>query len=131
MCSTSSNRDLQVHVWRVHSSADPGTKYTPYRAIDVVHRQWPYRRTTRHPVWLSTDLRDGNQALARPMTADQKLRFFRHLVKCNFKEIEIGYPAASDTEFNFVRHLIDDGEVPDDVWVQVRHLYHSHLALLH
>ena len=57
------------------------------------------------------------------MTADQKLRFFRHLVKCNFKEIEIGYPAASDTEFDFVRRLIDGNEVPDDVSVQVRHLH--------
>ena len=118
-----SSNSTENHTCRVHYSADPSSKYTPYAAIDVGDRQWPHRRITHHPVWLSTDLRDGNQALARPMTADQKLRFFRHLVKCNFKEIEIGYPAASDTEFDFVRRLIDGNEVPDDVSVQVRHLH--------
>lgn len=68
---------------------------------------------------MSTDLRDGNQALANPMTADQKLTFFRLLVKCGFKEIEIAYPAASDTDFSFVRYLIEHNEIPDDVWIQV------------
>jgi 2-isopropylmalate synthase len=64
-------------------------------------------------------LRDGNQALANPMTVDQKTRFFHMLVKANVKEIEVAYPAASDTDFNFVRGLIEGGQVPDDVWVQV------------
>lgn len=85
------------------------------------NRQWPSRRTTHHPVWLSTDLRDGNQSLPNPMTIDQKVEFFRHLVKCGFKEIEIAFPSASDTEFSFVRYLIEHNEIPDDVWIQVSH----------
>ena len=71
-------------------------------------------------MWLSTDLRDGNQALANPMTIEQKTRFFQTLVKAGLKEIEVAYPAASDTDFNFVRGLIEGGQVPDDVWIQVR-----------
>jgi len=69
---------------------------------------------------LSTDLRDGNQALANPMTIEQKTTFFRQLVKCGVKQIEVAYPAASDTDFDFVRGLIANDEVPDDVWIQVR-----------
>ncbi|KAI0669095.1 hypothetical protein C8Q78DRAFT_1080937 [Trametes maxima] len=99
--------------------ADPSVKYTPYTPLDLPDRQWPARHIEQHPIWLSTDLRDGNQALARPMTATQKRTFFRHLVKCGFQEIEVGYPSASDTEFDFVRSLIDDGEIPEDVWMQV------------
>ena len=68
---------------------------------------------------MSTDLRDGNQALACPMTLEQKITFFRLLVKCGFKEIEIAFPSASDTEFSFVRYLIEHNEIPDDVWIQV------------
>ncbi|KAI0640902.1 hypothetical protein C8Q79DRAFT_1014746 [Trametes meyenii] len=98
---------------------DPSVKYTPYTPLDLPDRQWPARRIEQHPIWLSTDLRDGNQALARPMTATQKRTFFRHLVKCGFKEIEVGYPSASETEFDFVRSLIDDDEIPEDVWIQV------------
>ncbi|KAI0632627.1 hypothetical protein C8Q77DRAFT_1158106 [Trametes polyzona] len=99
--------------------ADPSIKYTPYTSIDHPDRQWPSKRITKHPIWLTTDLRDGNQALPRPMNADQKRIFFRHLVKCNFKEIEVGFPSASDTEFEFIRSLIDSGEIPEDVWIQV------------
>lgn len=95
---------------------DPSDKYTSYVPLDIPHRQWPRRRIEKHPIWLSTDLRDGNQALARPMTAEQKRLFFRHLVKCGFKEIEVAYPSSSDTEFEFVRSLITGGEIPEDVW---------------
>ncbi|KAL6307333.1 hypothetical protein BKA93DRAFT_747727 [Sparassis latifolia] len=98
---------------------DPSIKYTPYTSLDIEDRQWPSNKISKHPIWLSTDLRDGNQALARPMTADQKLCFFRHLVKCNFKEIEVSFPSASDTDFEFVRTLIHQNEIPDDVWIQV------------
>ncbi|KAI0364159.1 aldolase [Pilatotrama ljubarskyi] len=98
---------------------DPSAKYDPYTPIDLPNRQWPKRRVERHPIWLSTDLRDGNQALARPMTTEQKRMFFRHLVSCNFKEIEVAYPSSSETEFEFVRSLIDGGDIPDDVWIQV------------
>jgi 2-isopropylmalate synthase len=69
---------------------------------------------------LSTDLRDGNQALANPMTIPQKTTFFRQLVKCGIKQIEVAYPSASDTDFGFVRGLIENGEIPDDIWIQVR-----------
>ena len=87
--------------------------------MNLHDRQWPSKRCTQPPIWLSTDLRDGNQALANPMTVEQKTTFFRTLVKAGIKEIEVAYPAASDTDFAFVRGLIEKGEVPDDVWLQV------------
>ncbi|KAI6127756.1 hypothetical protein EDD16DRAFT_1891133 [Pisolithus croceorrhizus] len=98
---------------------DPSQKYQPYIPLQFDERKWPTRTFKKAPIWLSTDLRDGNQALTNPMTADQKLTFFRLLVKCGFKEIEIAYPAASDTDFNFVRYLVEKNEIPDDVWIQV------------
>ncbi|KIJ69104.1 hypothetical protein HYDPIDRAFT_23960 [Hydnomerulius pinastri MD-312] len=98
---------------------DPSQKYRPYTPLKLDNRAWPSKTFTKAPIWLSTDLRDGNQALANPMTADQKLTFFRLLVKCGFKEIEIAYPAASDTDFSFVRSLVENNEIPDDVWIQV------------
>lgn len=70
-------------------------------------------------MWLSTDLRDGNQALVNPMTIEQKTTFFREVVKCGVKQIEVAYPSASDTDFAFVRGLIEKNEIPDDVWIQV------------
>lgn len=94
-------------------------KYSPYPAIDLPGRQWPSRVMTRAPRWCSVDLRDGNQALAVPMNVSQKLEMFDALVKCGFKEIEVGFPSASNTEFAFNRRLIDDGRIPDDVTVQV------------
>ncbi|KIM30971.1 hypothetical protein M408DRAFT_65910, partial [Serendipita vermifera MAFF 305830] len=100
-------------------SKDPSQKYKPYTPVNLPDRQWPSKVATTSPIWLSTDLRDGNQALANPMSIDQKTRFFRQLVKCGLKEIEIAYPAASETDFGFVRGLIEGGEVPDDVWIQV------------
>ncbi|KAI0636536.1 2-isopropylmalate synthase [Trametes polyzona] len=99
--------------------ADPSTKYKPYTPLNLPNRQWPSKVTRSPPIWLSTDLRDGNQALANPMTVAQKSVFWDTLLKCGFKEIEVAYPAASDTDFNFVRGLIEDGRVPDDVWIQV------------
>ena len=98
---------------------DPAQKYRPFPTIDLPGRQWPTRTLTRPPIWLSTDLRDGNQALIDPMDADRKLRMFRELVRIGFKEIEIGFPSASQTDFDFVRKLVDEGLIPDDVTVQV------------
>ncbi|KAF7778640.1 hypothetical protein Agabi119p4_2985 [Agaricus bisporus var. burnettii] len=97
----------------------PSQKYRPYKPLDLQNRQWPSNKFTKAPIWLSTDLRDGNQALANPMTIPQKTTFFRQLVRCGVKQIEVAYPSASDTDFGFVRGLIENGEIPDDVWVQV------------
>ncbi|KAK7037995.1 pyruvate carboxyltransferase domain-containing protein [Favolaschia claudopus] len=99
--------------------ADPSKKYKPYTPLVLPNRQWPSKTFTKPPIWLSTDLRDGNQALANPMTIEQKNIFFRQLVRCGVKEIEVAYPAASDTDFAFVRGLIENNEIPDDVWIQV------------
>jgi 2-isopropylmalate synthase len=94
-------------------------KYRPFPVIDLPNRQWPSRVLTHAPRWCSVDLRDGNQALAVPMNVSQKLEMFDALVKCGFKEIEVGFPSASNTEFAFNRRLIEDGRIPDDVTVQV------------
>ncbi|KIO19987.1 hypothetical protein M407DRAFT_245972 [Tulasnella calospora MUT 4182] len=98
---------------------DPSQKYKPYTPINLPDRQWPSRTITKAPIWLSTDLRDGNQALANPMSIPQKTLFFKKLVEIGVKEIEVAYPAASDTDFGFVRGLIEKKQVPDDVWLQV------------
>jgi len=94
-------------------------KYKPYPVFRLENRTWPENQITQAPVWCSVDLRDGNQALVNPMTLEQKLDFFKLLVDIGFKEIEIGFPAASDTEFNFARALIERGLIPDDVKIQV------------
>lgn len=102
--------------------ADPSTKYVPYPTVPFPEgyvRQWPAKRTTVAPRWLSTDLRDGNQALVNPMSNATKLELFRHLVKIGFKEIEIAYPSASELEFQFCRDLIENNEIPEDVAVQI------------
>ncbi|KAF9473775.1 2-isopropylmalate synthase [Pholiota conissans] len=99
--------------------SDPSQKYKPYTPLKLENRQWPSKTFTKVPIWLSTDLRDGNQALANPMTIEQKTLFFRQLVNCGVKQIEVAYPAASDTDFSFVRGLIENKEIPDDVWIQV------------
>ncbi|GJJ10239.1 hypothetical protein Clacol_004465 [Clathrus columnatus] len=98
---------------------DPSTKYKRYTPIDLPDRTWPSKTIDKPPIWLSTDLRDGNQALPNPMTVEQKTRFFRLLVQVGFKEIEVSYPTSSDTDFRFVRNLIEKNEIPDDVWIQV------------
>ncbi|WVQ83495.1 2-isopropylmalate synthase [Cryptococcus sp. DSM 104549] len=99
--------------------ADPSKRYKPFQPVAFPNRTWPDKTHKKAPIWLSTDLRDGNQSLANPMSNEQKMRFFRHLVQIGFKEIEVSYPAASETDFGFVRELIDGNEVPDDVWIQV------------
>ncbi len=97
----------------------PSKKYRPFPPVKLSDRQWPNRVLTRAPVWCSVDLRDGNQALAVPMNVGQKLELFQMLVKTGFKEIEVGFPSASNTEFAFNRRLIEENRAPDDVWLQV------------
>ncbi|VVT13436.1 2-isopropylmalate synthase [Sphingomonas sp. EC-HK361] len=98
---------------------DPSTKYRPFPQVDLPDRAWPGRTITRAPRWLSTDLRDGNQALIDPMDAEKKTRFFDLLVKVGLKEIEVGFPSAGATEFDFIAGLVRSGRIPDDVIVQV------------
>src|SRR5207253_3117351 len=97
----------------------PSQKYRPFPPVQLPDRQWPNRVLTHAPFWCSVDLRDGNQALAVPMNVSQKLELFQTLVKCGFKEIEVGFPSASNTEFTFNRRLIEENRAPDDVWLQV------------
>ena len=97
----------------------PATKYQPIAPVALTDRQWPTRSITHAPVWLSTDLRDGNQALFEPMNGERKMKLFHELVRIGFKEIEVGFPAASQTDFDFVRRLIDEHLIPDDVTIMV------------
>ena len=97
----------------------PITKYRPFPPVNLPDRQWPGRTLTRAPIWCSVDLRDGNQALAQPMSVEEKLEYFALLVRIGFKEIEIGFPSASQIEFDFCRRLIEGNLIPDDVAVQV------------
>ena len=98
---------------------DPSVKYRPFPQIALPDRQWPSQVITKAPRWLSTDLRDGNQALIDPMGAEKKTRFFDLLVNVGLKEIEVGFPSAGATEFDFIRGLVDDARIPEDVLVQV------------
>ena len=98
---------------------NPATKYHSFKPINLTDRQWPSRVITRAPIWMSTDLRDGNQALFEPMNAQRKMRMFKTLVQIGFKEIEVAFPSASQTDFNFVRELIEGGHIPDDVTIEV------------
>ncbi len=100
-------------------SAMPIGKYTPFAPVGLADRTWPSARIERAPLWCSVDLRDGNQALIDPMTAPRKKRMFELLVAMGYKEIEVGFPSASQTDFDFVRQLIEDDLVPDDVTIQV------------
>jgi 2-isopropylmalate synthase len=97
----------------------PCSRYRPFPAVDLPDRRWPTRRITAAPRWLSTDLRDGNQALIDPMNAARKRTMFDLLVRMGYKEIEVGFPAASQTDFDFIRELITSGRVPDDVRISV------------
>lgn len=97
----------------------PATKYRPFPPVRLADRTWPDAVLTHAPIWCSVDLRDGNQALIEPMDIARKLRMFQALVEIGFKEIEVGFPSASQTEFDFIRKLIDDDLVPDDVTIQV------------
>jgi len=98
---------------------DPSVKYRPFPQVDLPDRQWPSRTITKPPRWLSTDLRDGNQALIDPMDGEKKTRFFDLICKVGIKEIEVGFPAAGATEFDFISGLVTSGRVPDDVTIQV------------
>lgn len=100
---------------------NPSQKYRPFVAFDrdFAERTWPSKRITKAPIWMSTDLRDGNQSLIEPMNVARKLRFFEQLVKIGFKEIEVGFPSASQTDFDFVRKLIDENRIPEDVTIIV------------
>jgi 2-isopropylmalate synthase len=97
----------------------PVSKYQPFPPVALPNRQWPGRTFTHAPIWCSVDLRDGNQALAQPMSVDEKLEFFELLVQIGFKEIEVGFPSASQIEFDFCRRLIEENRIPDDVAIQV------------
>lgn len=99
--------------------AQPAQKYRPFKGAQLADRQWPNRTIEKPPIWMSTDLRDGNQALIDPMSVETKLTFFKEIVAMNFKEIEIGFPSASDTDFQFTRRLIDEGHIPEDVTIEV------------
>ncbi|HCH77077.1 MAG TPA: 2-isopropylmalate synthase, partial [Pseudomonas sp.] len=98
---------------------NPSKKYRAFPAIDIPDRTWPSKSITQAPIWLSSDLRDGNQSLIEPMDAAKKMRFFKTLVQVGIKEIEVGFPSASQTDFDFVRELIEGGHIPDDVTIQV------------
>jgi 2-isopropylmalate synthase len=98
---------------------NPATKYRQFAPINLPNRTWPGKTITHPPIWLSTDLRDGNQALIEPMNVERKLRLFQMLVDIGFKEIEVAFPSASQTDFDFVRYLIEHQLIPEDVTIQV------------
>lgn len=97
----------------------PVTKFRPFPPVVLPNRQWPNRTLTHAPIWCSVDLRDGNQALAQPMNVEEKIEYFDMLVKIGFKEIEVGFPSASQIEFDFCRRLIEENRIPDDVSIQI------------
>ena len=101
------------------SMPHPAAKYRPFAPVGLKDRTWPDRTITKAPIWCSVDLRDGNQSLIEPMDADRKMMMFKHLVKLGYKEIEVGFPSASQIDFDFCRTIIEQGLVPDDVTLQV------------
>ncbi|MBW7900581.1 MAG: 2-isopropylmalate synthase [Rhodocyclaceae bacterium] len=98
---------------------DPSAKYRPFPTIPLADRRWPNAVIDKAPIWMSTDLRDGNQALFEPMNVERKMRMFRAVCAIGFKEIEVGFPSASQTDYDFVRQLVDGGHVPEDVTIEV------------
>src|SRR2546423_3202568 len=100
-------------------SGMPIHKYVPFTPVDVPGRTWPDKVTTQAPRWCAVDLRDGNQALIDPMSPARKLKMFELLVAMGYKEIEVGFPAASQTDYDFVRQIIEEDRIPDDVVIQV------------
>ena len=98
---------------------NPSSKYKPFPPVQLADRQWPNRTIAHPPIWMSTDLRDGNQSLFEPMNAERKMRMFRMLCDIGFKEIEVAFPSASQTDFDFVRQLIDGNHIPQDVTIEV------------
>ena len=105
----------------------PDTKYRAFAPVHLTDRRWPDAQITRAPLWCSVDLRDGNQALIEPMDPARKLRMFETLVRIGFKEIEVGFPSASQADFDFVRMLIEENRIPDDVTIQVLTQARDHL----
>ncbi|MGB1036403.1 MAG: 2-isopropylmalate synthase, partial [Candidatus Puniceispirillales bacterium] len=103
-------------------------KYRAFPPVDLPDRSWPEQTITEAPIWCSVDLRDGNQSLIEPMDSPRKMAMFRLLVAMGFKEIEVGFPAASETDFNFCRELIEGGYIPDDVTIQVLTQAREHLV---
>jgi 2-isopropylmalate synthase len=106
---------------------NPAAKYPAFAPIQLVDRQWPSQVITQPPVWMSTDLRDGNQSLFEPMNGEKKMRLFKTLCDIGFKEIEVAFPSASQTEFDFVRSLIEGGHIPEDVSIEVLTQAREHL----
>jgi 2-isopropylmalate synthase len=106
---------------------DPSRKYRAFPRVGLQDRTWPDAVIARAPVWCSVDLRDGNQSLIEPMNRARKLRMFEQLVAIGFKEIEVGFPSASQTEFDFIRVLIEEQRIPDDVTIQVLTQAREHL----
>ena len=104
---------------------DPSKKYRAFPTIDLPDRTWPSKTITAAPIWCSSDLRDGNQSLIEPMDSEKKLRFWKTLVQVGVKEIEASFPSASQTDFDFVRMLIEDGHIPDDTTT----VSYTHLTL--
>ncbi len=107
--------------------SNPAAKYRPFPAINLLDRRWPNRTISAPPIWMSTDLRDGNQALFEPMNVERKMRMFRTLCEIGVKEIEVAFPSASQTDFDFVRGLIEGGHIPDDVTIEVLTQAREHL----
>src|SRR6056300_143531 len=103
-------------------------KYRPFPPLNLKDRRWPDQAIMTAPIWCSVDLRDGNQALIEPMDSPRKMAMFRLLVGMGFKEIEVGFPSASETDFNFCRELIEGGHIPDDVTIQVLTQAREHLV---
>ena len=106
---------------------DPAKKYRPFQPINLPDRRWPTRVIAEAPIWCSVDLRDGNQALVEPMGPDRKLRMFKTLCRMGYKEIEVGFPSASQTDFDFLRQLIEEDLIPADVTIQVLTQAREHL----
>src|SRR5512134_4095742 len=120
MSSTSQRNPQQPSGMPVH-------RYRPFAPVDLAERTWPSRTITAAPRWCAVDLRDGNQALIDPMSPARKKRMFELLVRLGYKEIEVGFPSASQTDFDFVRMLIEEGRIPDDVVIQVLTQSREHL----
>lgn len=107
--------------------AHPQTKYTPFKPVGLTDRTWPNQVISKPPIWMSTDLRDGNQSLFEPMNGEKKLRMFQTLCAIGLKEIEVAFPSASDTDFGFVRKLIEEQLIPEDVTIEVLTQAREHL----
>ncbi len=113
--------------WSHAMLSQPRSKYVPFPPVQLSDRQWPQKVLRNAPIWMSTDLRDGNQALFEPMNGERKMRMFRTLCDIGFKEIEVAFPSASQTEFDFVRQLIEGNLIPDDVTIEVLTQAREHL----